>query len=86
MSDVKATKPSNYIVRTNEAVRNFTDKADKGIVNAQSFSLFGLRVPKGPFSNKEAVKSLETAQQRARQLQEMIAELFQSAFAPTVQK
>jgi hypothetical protein len=86
MSDIKAAKGNNYIQRSYEATTAFNEKADKGIANAQSFSLFGLRVPKGPFADKDAVKRLETAQQRAKELQDMLTEMFKSAFGPTVQK
>lgn len=86
MSEIKASTPPNYISRSAEYVETFNKKADKGIADATSFSVFGLRVPKGPFTDKDAVKRLEAAQARAKQLQEMIAELFQTAFAPTVKK
>lgn len=83
MSEIKASHPTNYIQRGQEYVESFNKKADKGIADATSFSVFGMRVPKGPFADKDAVKRLEAAQARARQLQEIIAELFQTAFAPT---
>lgn len=86
MSDIKSTNPTNYIQQGHKNINDFKDKADKAIMNAQSFSVFGLRIPKGPFSDKDAVRRLEAAQKRAEDLKELLSELFKTAFAPTVQK
>ena len=83
MSEIK---PTNFIQNHHISAQNIVEKANKGIEDATSWGVLGLRVPKGPFKNEEAIKRLEKAQQNAMKLQELLDELFRTAFAPTGQK
>lgn len=63
-------------------VNDFVGRADQAINKAQSWSVLGLSIPKGPFTDKEAIKRLERAQQMAQEIQNEILSVLAVAFKP----
>jgi hypothetical protein len=69
-------------VRAAEITNGFIDRADKARMDATSFGVFGLRIPKGPFKDEGALKRIDQAQELANQIMQQLFDLLSTASRP----
>lgn len=73
---------SAFQIRAAEITNGFTDRADKAKMDAMSFGVFGLRIPKGPFKDEQAVKRIDQAQEMAQDILRQLMDILSTAARP----
>lgn len=73
---------ANSFMHGYEVRSAFSDKADKASMKAQSFSVFGLHIPKGPFKDKKAMERIEKSREMANQMLQDMMDSLAKVFQP----
>lgn len=73
---------ANSFMHGYEVRSAFSDKADKAVQKATSFSVLGLHIPKGPFKDKKALERIEKNREIADQMLADVMDTLSKVFQP----